>query len=201
MCEPSHSIVQYMEDTDKNYNQFAGLKLRKIHEFYHLSTPGHGHSEALILCGINLDRECRMPTPIYYEGIWWDREVQLDSLWLRDCVSTESYEAAQAYDRETVTGSMRKFRQFIELSIDRSSQPQYYLDRLLHYVLTPKARDSIIKKYTFVTGKNKGYSLRRDDIPMVTKMILGATRNRKNLSPAFADDETLWRKRGEPMVV
>jgi hypothetical protein len=215
MCEPTHSIVQYPLNFDDsnlpfgdNISKADRLKAalgkavswgKKLGDWLHFSRLGSGHDGALGM--VHGRRLHHLPTDTRYEGIWWQREFQVDSpVWNHNTsYDHEAFEAAKLYHQRSVMGNMSLFRRFLEQSMLQSDRASSYADLFLLYVLTSKGNTAVRRKLDKVFGKSLGdYGNclgSHQPLPIkekAIKVLMGFTRKRDLFVPAWADDDLFW---------
>lgn len=210
MCEPAHSIVQYPGDYDDSDLPFGDtidkesrLKAalgkafrwtKKIGEWFHFSHFGSGHG------GIaNYRNTIFLPTPLLYEGEWWERKFHFDGWGAKP--TTRSTEAARTYHDASVMGNMSLFRRFLETSMTSSSHPRgayVYVEALLEKVFTAEGANKLLEKFRRVFGRHAtpahvmSQQSSEQEVEKAIKITMGFTRKRKLFLPHFADDTSLW---------
>lgn len=155
MCEPSHSIIQYPEYHDDMPvgPKLEALKpswLEKIHNWFHVSKLGSGHSEAM---SMNRLASRMLPAEHRYDGNWWDRTVRPDH-WHPD---PDAVAAATKYCNRVCMGSISTLRRFLEISMKASDRPYSYakvfVDKVLNLLGQTEFRAGM--KRFFTDGKNR----------------------------------------------
>lgn len=213
MCEPYHSIVQYPDQDDHGPTQprldaathgLKGLmeKGKKILRWFHFSKMGAGHSVAT---PFNMRQERSLPRPTSYEALWWNRTVHRDGEFRGEAFDMEdALESAEEYANRTSIGSLTQLRQFLETSLQKTNRQGEYLTRFVEDFLNAEGREAFHKRSKKVLGLNLANHrqswdflrmLQRDDpkkLRSLTKFMLGYTRKRALLVPAWADDDSLW---------
>ena len=221
MCEPNHSIVQFEDpsDDDKSSGQsnriVEGLKdlgkwLRNKLGWWHLSQMGSGHSESINWARTN---DWVMPRSIFYEAQWWDRTIRVDAGgtflnhrfgYHTSQIPQLAKDAAKSYADDVSIGSLSALRRFLETSIKETSHANKYIYHAIHYLFNSKGRDyigqqldrgkiSLTSLYSDIRQQDN--NLTRDTVRKlnsVISIIVGGTRNRKLLTCAWADDDSLW---------
>ena len=116
-------------------------------------------------------------------------------------LAKESLDAASDYANHVSTGSLHALRSFLELSMKSTDRPQFYL-RDFRQILTKGGLHAYEAKLKQIVNMKiiyemlgHGYNRVFDDPNIrrsVTKLMLGFTRKRGLLVPAWADDSALW---------
>lgn len=214
MCEPTHSIVQYPPSneggTPTDVLLQKTLKERvydwfvKIGGYFHLSKMGSGHSEATRESGTF---SCLIPEETRYEAMWWDRTVKIDGLFAgKEFDRDLALEAATTYAQAVSIGSLTAFRRFLETSMTRTERPYLYVNAFLEHMLTKEGRTHAtdkIKSALSLRKLNTGILWKlgtnsKEELDRAIKVVLGLTRQRRLLVPAWADDDALWRAAATP---
>ena len=191
---------------------FMAWGLKKIQEWWHLSKMGRGHSESLSL--IKPKHRGRLPDDTKFENMWWQREVKIDGRYHGRFKSQEPFalEAATTYAKKVVNGNMTLLRQFLAGSMKHTvgrAGAWAYVERIFD-MLTLGGKDVLTKKLKQLLRPDVGNLSRtgrmflsygdglaakvNQNVEMVIKVILGFTRKRNLLVPAWADDPTVWKE-------
>lgn len=211
MCEPAHSIVQYPDDFDSDLPTGKGdgkestLKAvlgkgfdwtKKIGKWFHLSKFGAGHHENT--GSLNYRSRIYMPSPILWEGLWWERKFHFDGLIEPDPGQIQR-DAAKTYHNRSVMGNMSLFRRFLEKSMIESKQGAYsYVEALLEHVFTAEGVNKLLEKFRRVFGRSAtparlmSQRSTKQEVEKGIKVVMGFTRRRGLFLPHFADDDSLW---------
>lgn len=207
---------------------------KQIGRFFHITQFGSGHSRIMAEKKIttvasfslhsNLD-----PPHVKWEMLWPQRKMVFDSAiitnpddlsvynsCLSNCYTLYSARTkiadledrrlkARKYSEDTATGTMGKLRQFLNLSIRKSGEPEKYVVNFFE-MLTKSGIVSLEKKIIAITGMKKDFSMferfswklkkhlkDKRTLESVIKVILGYTRRRNFLTPEWADDTKLWK--------
>lgn len=212
MCEPNHSIIQYpTQDDDGNPTGtkidvladrgWIGRLKQKIKDWFHLSKMGFGHSEAIGELSPSRLGRLSLPIDTKYEARWWDRTVVRDGRFNSPFPSLEgeALECATEYAHRVSIGNLTLLRQFLETSIRKSERPGAYLDRFI-LLLTKEGTDRYWSKLKLLLGTTMSLPSFRaeyctkvtENLDSIIKMVMGFTRKRDLLVPAWADDGKLW---------
>ena len=211
ICEPAHSIVQFPPDDHDPKNSGSGgevteqrlrfgLKgiwdwVKKIGGFFHLSRLGSGHTESLEWAASNwyvLPRDTR------YEAKWWDRTVKLDGrLNMAEVYHEVAKESAEGYAWQVSLGNLTKLRRFLEVSIQKTDQVSSYVTCFFDELIVRPSRDLIVGKFKSLFKIKSFYTkdyrvILNEKRQQVIDFLLGFTRQRRVLHPAWADDAALW---------
>ena len=191
MCEPAHSIVQYPDQPDED-QPFSGQATqeqiiqavspsflikwaKKIGSWFHVSRLGGGHSETIRVKACHYHR---LPTPIKYEGLWWERLFTQDG---HAVLIPGQENAAHNYFNLVAAGNIQTLRRFLETSMRVSDIPEIYADRVFE-MLTPQGRD-IFRKIRAKVRYNYGSTFKE----RLIDATVGITRRRNLLIPRWAD--------------
>lgn len=207
MCEPTHSIVQY-PDQDPDSGTPTGSKIeavvggfrdwfKKISSWFHLSVLGSGHSQAIVSTKI---AERMLPIPTFYEGMWWDRTVRLDGFNYmghrrtpeKEQEAKLALECAEEYSKRVVIGNLSMLRRFLDTSMRKSVRPEMYLRLYMDQLIVKEKRDQVNKRLQSVAKWTRPGELIKNHLEQIIKVMLGFTRKREFLCPAWADDTSLW---------
>ncbi len=208
MCEPHQSIIQFPENppgddrfdpppTSSLFGRVSGAIAewgRRVGDFFHLSKMGMGHHEGWR----HFTGYFRIPDSTLYEAHWATREFVVDG-WYSSSVADrqgEAYAAAHEYAKAISLGDLAAFRRFFEVSIARSKTPMLYVERAFD-MFNARGKDALLAKAKAVFGRSFTPSAHSglwlpELIKPATKMILGLTRHRELLIPAWADDTQIW---------
>lgn len=218
MCEPSHSIVQYEDPTDKfndddssasaqsgsyNFGTFTGhisKWAKKIRNWFHFSAMGSGHSEALGSRGVGYTADQLF---ILYEANWWNRTVKPDgyrgkyAYFQPDRLTKDEMEkSAIQYANSVSIGDLTKLRNFLETSMLLTDNPVRYVYQFHDGILNDQGKTEFRRNFQkffkskFSAAKFlKTISSKKQSIIDFT---IGFTRKRTLLVPEWADDTKLW---------
>src|SRR5436190_15067817 len=138
MCEPNHSIVQYPDQDDGGNPTERTLDLlpkkegwvswmkKKIKNWFHFSKLGFGHSEAT--ARLSLIGAYHFPVDTKYEAQWWIRKVQRDGAYYGQAYDSEiALDCATEYAKLSSIGNLTLLRQFLEVSMRKSTRPESYV--------------------------------------------------------------------------
>ena len=207
MCEPNHSICQIFnpaEEQNRNallFGQALNIAWKKdIGVFTHISKMGAGHHETANTHGLS----AWLDNFTGYEVSWWDRKCKLDGY--INCppeFKEESLLAAHQYADMVSIGSLHSLRQFLEVSLQKTTRPLMYTYNF-EFILNEKGRNNFYSKYRqllklvnqrYIRFKGIKEVLSFTDRKTITKILLGYTRKREFLVPEWADDDKLWVKK------
>ncbi len=206
MCEPLHSIVQFPDQDDHdnptgpmidtippNGDPLWSKMKAKIKNWFMFSRLGFGHSESMEFLPVRL-RE-RLPLDTKYEVQWWDRVTKLDGKYYgKDFDREDALMAATTYAQRTSIGNLTLLRQFLEVSITKTSRPGAYLEQFVA-ILNQKGREVYNEKIRRILKAPVtwlSYLGSKFQLEVATKLMLGFTRKRSLLVPEWADDAKLW---------
>lgn len=198
MCEPKHSIVQYPDDHDddasgqsyvKSILQGLGQWGKRIGNWFHLSKMGKGHSEAVGQVSKGSVWQI-WDTLTNYECFWWDRKVELDGMFRGKIDKETALSSAKEYAKQVSIGSLTSLRRFLEASIKQTERPTLYLQRFHSSFLNQRGKKDFERRLRVVDVSIDKANLSKDAL---TKLMLGYTRRRGLLVPAWADDVSLWK--------
>ncbi len=188
----------------------AGKWLKKIGNMFHLSTMGQGHHGALGEIDGFKDTFI-LPERTYFEAHWWNREVKIDGFFngrrsaplyingesanveLRELEKVEALKNSKLYADAVSIGSLHALRQFLEVSLDKTEDPNLYV-LAMRRILNRKglvAYEQRLKQIPHIQEINYNkfaFDLRES----IKGLLLGFTRKRHLLIPEWADDTKLW---------
>jgi hypothetical protein len=211
MCEPNHSITQFPPEDPKGPpggNEVTeqrlrfGLKglwdyLKKIGGFFHLSRMGSGHSESIEWASTN---GWFLPKDTRYEARWWDRTVVLDGRYHGPVeFKDEAVTCATTYAQQVSIGNLTTLRRFLESSLRVTGNIAGYVSHFVQGLIVTKHRDLVANKIGSLLQCSYSKATRffierkaKDKLDSLIKLLLGLTRKREILHPAWADDGSLW---------
>jgi len=205
MCEPTNSIIQYPYNdgngTPTEDRLGAWKKVlewgKRVADWLHFSRMGSGHHEAAAMVGTFYDRS---PAETRYESLWWDRTVKLDGTYHGQDFDQElALDAATGYAEAVSIGSLTALRRFLETSLRRSDMRHLYVAAFLDNFLNKGGRNAFSNKLKSVFGVKYldlyelfGPQVQPERCESLIKCVLGFTRKRELLVPAWADDTKLW---------
>jgi len=206
MCEPHHSITQFPPDDQGGEITESRLQwglrgiydwIKKIGRFFHISKLGSGHSESLEWANT---KHLILPRETRYECNWWDRTVHLDGYFKGEEVyREEALECAEGYSRRVSIGDLGQLRRFLEVSMRKSQRAVSYIQTFIDMLVVRPAKDAIVRGLDRIINCSIGRSSFRcvehrvsARLDSVIKYLMGLTRRREVLHPAWADDASLW---------
>jgi hypothetical protein len=172
---------------------------KKIFSWLHFSKMGRGHSESLHSVGTSfLSLQYTA-----YEARWWDRQVSLDGSFRGSQIDKDlALDAATRYASAVSIGSLGAVRRFLEQSMKNTDRPHVYLTRFLEEMLNKEGQDVLqlklkkilrVKKLDdLIRCSRSGKVWSEETLASTLSAMLGVTRKRNLLVPAWADDARLW---------
>lgn len=220
MCEPMHSMIQFDDPNDKDdsdndqsaqagghsFGRICG-KLsqwsKKLGRWLHVSRLGFGHSETVgRLVGGNVIGWHYEEGKTLYEANWATRDVKVDGrLHVPHYDRDIAIQRATEYANMVSIGNLTTLRNFLEVSLRETDRPWYYMRMMHEYMLTSKGKRAMehdlrqkfsLKSFDFDSFRSLQELQNATSRKSLTKLMLGYTRRRKLLIPAWADDGQLW---------
>lgn len=208
ICEPTNSIVQYPPEDDGGTPtevRLSGFQKvlewgKKVAGWLHFCKMGGGHSDVTVV------RESSgfaslIPQETKYEALWWDRQVRLDGNYYgHDFDKGDALKAATTYAQGVSIGSLTALRRFLETSLRKTERPASYVQAFGEQFLLKGGRDefftrlrAILKVRSFNYYEMFRDRPKPDQLEHVIRCMLGFTRKRKLLVPAWSEDDQLWK--------
>lgn len=205
MCEPTNSIIQYPSNdptgtpTEQRLGAWGKVLEwgKKVKDWLHFCKLGSGHHEAIRAVGTFSDL---IPAETRYEAYWWDRTVKRDGNFNGELFDAPfALDAATMYAANVSTGSLFTLRRFLETSMRKTDNPHMYLSVFADKLLNHQGRDTFHAKLKAIgVGLYRkfiypfGDSVDKKQLESIIKLMLGYTRKRNLLVPAWSDDAKLW---------
>ena len=171
---------------------------KKVAGWLHFCKLGSGHHEVIRMNGTfsNL-----VPEETRYEALWWERRVKIDGSYSGLVFDApQALAAATKYADGVSIGSMTALRRFLETSLRKTDRPSAYVDRFA-LMLTKGGRDDFHQKlktlYNCKHNLLETFGFNRippDKLESIIKLMMGYTRKRNLLVPAWADDAKIWER-------